>query len=257
LRYWRTDPALGMIVVDAGPRYKPALGSPAPGIEGSRGNAMTVYDAARVNMVESQLRPNKVTDQRVIEAFMRIRRELFVPERLRGVSYVDDDLPLGGGRYLMQPMVAARLLQAAIVEPTDAALVVGAGVGYEAALLAQLARSVVALDENPELARIGRSALVDHRIASVSYVEAPLRSGHRQRLPYDVILFGGAVTEIPGEIAGQLAEGGRIAVVLRQHECVGRATLITRTGGGLAHRVIFDAATPLLPDLAAKPVFVF
>ena len=215
------------------------------------------YEAARVNMIESQLRPNKVTDERVIEAFMRIRRELFVPERLRGVAYVDGDLPLGGGRYMMQPMVAARLLQAAMVERTDTALVVGAGVGYEAALLAQLARSVVALEENPELARIGRSALVDHRIASVSYVEAPLRPGHRQRLPYDVILFGGAVTEIPGEITGQLAEGGRIAVVLRQHECVGRATLITRTGGALAPRIIFDAATPLLQGLAAKPAFVF
>src|SRR5258708_4489385 len=218
---------------------------------------MTVYDDARGNMIERQLRPNKVTDERVIEAFMRIRRELFVPERLRGVAYVDDDLPLGGGRYLMQPMVAARLLQAAMVEPTETALVVGAGVGYEAALLAQLARSVVALEENPELARIGRSALVDHRIASVSYVEAPLRFGHRQRLPYDVILFGGAVTEIPTEISSQLAEGGRIAVVLRPHECVGRATLITRTGGALASPRTFDAATPLLPSFVAKPAFVF
>src|SRR5712691_1710167 len=131
---------------------------------------MTVYDAARANMIESQLRPSKVTDERVIEAFTRIRRELFVPTRLRGVAYVDDDLPLGGGRYLMQPMVAARLLQAAAVEPKDVALVVGAGVGYEAALLALLGRSVVALEDNAALARIGRSALVDHRIASVIYV---------------------------------------------------------------------------------------
>jgi protein-L-isoaspartate(D-aspartate) O-methyltransferase len=154
-------------------------------------------------------------------------------------------------------MVAARLLQAAMVDPKDTALVVGAGVGYEAAVLAQLARSVVALEERSDLARTGRSALVDHRIALVSYVEAPLSSGSRQRLPYDVILFCGAVTEIPEEINGQLAEGGRMAVVLRQHQCVGRATLITRTGGALAPRVIFDAATPLLPDLIAKPAFVF
>ena len=100
-------------------------------------------------MVENQLRPNKVTDERVLDAFVRIRRELFVPPTLRGVAYVDDDLPLGGGRSLMQPMVAARLLQAAAVQPKDAALVVGAGVGYEAALLSLLARSVVALEENP------------------------------------------------------------------------------------------------------------
>jgi protein-L-isoaspartate(D-aspartate) O-methyltransferase len=214
-------------------------------------------DAARANMIESQLRPSKVSDERVIAAFTRIRRELFVPERLRGVAYVDDDLPLGDGRYLMRPMVAARLLQAAMVDPKDTALVIGAGVGYEAALLAQLARGVVALEENPELARIGRSALVDHRIASVTYVEAPLPLGHRQRAPYDLVLFAGAVAEIPEEIYVQLAQGGRIAVVLRQRECVGRATLITRAGETLAPRVMFDAATPLLPSFVTKPAFVF
>ena len=218
---------------------------------------MTVHDDARLKMIENQLRPNKVTDERVLDAFMRIRRELFVPSALRGVAYVDDDLPLGGGRFLMQPMVAARLLQAVMVESKDAALVVGAGVGCEAALLALLARSVVALEENAELARIGRSALVDHRIASVTYIEASLAAGHRQRAPYDVILFAGAVAAVPLEIGGQLAEGGRIAVVLRQQGCVGRATLITRTGGVLAQRIIFDAGTPLLPGFDSKPGFVF
>jgi protein-L-isoaspartate(D-aspartate) O-methyltransferase len=218
---------------------------------------VTVHDDARLNMVENQLRPNKVTDERVLGAFMRIRRELFVPSRLRGVAYVDDDLPLGDGRSLMQPMVAARLLQAVAVRPKDAALVVGAGVGYEAALLALLARSVVAVEGNAELARIGRSALVDHRIGSVSYVEAPPAAGHRQRAPYNVILFAGAVAAVPSKIEGQLAESGRIAVVLRPQGGVGRATLITRTGGVLAHRVIFDAGTPLLPGFAAMPGFVF
>ena len=213
--------------------------------------------AARLHMVDSQLRPNKVTDARVIAACLGIRRELFVPEGLRGVAYVDEDLPLGGGRYLMQPLVAARLLQAANAGPTDAALVVGAGVGYEAALLSLMARSVVAVEENAELARIGRSALVDHRIATVSYVEAAAALGHRQRAPYDVILFGGAVAEVPPEISGQLGEGGRLAVVLRQREQVGHATLLTRTGGILASRVMFDAEIPLLPGFAAKPSFVF
>jgi protein-L-isoaspartate(D-aspartate) O-methyltransferase len=218
---------------------------------------VTVRDAARLKMVENQLRPNKVTDERVLDCFARIRRELFVPVALRGVAYVDDDLPVGGGRSLMQPMVAARLVQAAAAQPKDAALVVGAGVGYEAAVLSLLARSVVALEENPELARTGRSALVDHGIASVSYVETPLAAGHRPRAPYDVILFAGATAEIPAAIEGQLAEGGRIAVVLRPHQGLGRATLITRTGGVLARRVIFDAGTPLLPGFDAKPGFVF
>ncbi len=207
-------------------------------------------DEARHNMVDNQLRANKVHDDRVLDAFLRLQRELFVPPALRGVAYIDEDLPVAPGRYLMEPMVAARLLQALAVQPKDAALVVGAGVGYEAAVLGLLARSVIALEEDAELARIGRSALVDHRIASVTYVEAALNAGHRARAPYDVILFGGAVASIPDEISAQLAEGGRMGVVLRQPGSLGQATLITRTGAVLAQRVIFDAATPLLPGFA-------
>jgi protein-L-isoaspartate(D-aspartate) O-methyltransferase len=218
---------------------------------------MSSYQAARLHMVESQLRPNKVTDERVIDAFARVQRELFVPAQLRGVAYVDQDLPVGGGRHLGKPMVIARLLQAVAAEPKDNALVVAAGVGYEAALLSSLVRNVTAVENNAELARIGRSALVDHRIGSVAYVETPPAQGHKARAPYDVIVFGGAIEEIPSEIGAQLAEGGRMGVVLRQQGGVGRATLITRTGGILAQRVIFDAAVPLLPDFVAKPEFVF
>jgi protein-L-isoaspartate(D-aspartate) O-methyltransferase len=208
-------------------------------------------------MIDNQLRPNKVGDQRVLEAFAAIRRELFVPEPLRSISYIDEDLPLGAGRYLMEPMVSARLLQAAAVERTDAALVVGAGTGYEAALLSMLARGVVALEEDAELARRCRSALVDHAIAAVAAVEGPLGQGCRARAPYDVILFGGAVAKVPSEIAAQLAEGGRIVAVVRPGGGIGRAVLTTRAGGVLARRDLFDAATPLLPGFQPKPAFVF
>lgn len=218
---------------------------------------MSGYEAARANMIDGQLRPNTVTDERVIAAFWALRRELFVPDKLHGIAYVDRELPLGGGRYLMAPMVAARLVQALEVKRTDAGLVVGAGVGYEAAVIAQLARSVVALEDDAGLARLGRDALVEHRIATVKYVEEPAAQGGRARSSYDAILFAGAVAEIPTEIAAQLAEGGRLAAVVRPADGVGRATLVTRTGGVLAHRVIFDAATPLLPGFARKPAFVF
>jgi protein-L-isoaspartate(D-aspartate) O-methyltransferase len=218
---------------------------------------MGVHETARANMIESQLRPNKVTDERLVDAFARLRRDLFVPEHLRGVAYIDEDLPLGHGRYLMEPMVAARLLQAMTPGAKETALVVGAGVGYEAAILAHLTRSVIAVEENEELARFGRAVLVDHRIGSVVYVDGPLTAGHRQRAPYDLIFFAGGVAVIPPEIAAQLGEGGRMAAVLRPSQSVGRATLTTRTGGVLAQRVIFDAATPLLPGFVPKPVFVF
>ena len=238
-----------MIVVEERCRYKAA--------HTGCGDLMLDYDTARVNMIESQLRPNRVTDDRLLEAFARVRRELFVPQRLRSVAYADEVVPLGNGRFMMDPVVPARLLQAAIVQPRDTVLVVGAATGYEAAILAMLARTVIALEENAELARFGRAALVEHRIAPVTYVEEPLSAGHRARAPYDVILFTGAVAEIPSEIAAQLADGGRIATVIKPVGGVGRATIATRTGGILAHRAIFDAATPLLPGFDPKPAFVF
>lgn len=218
---------------------------------------MSVYDAARTNMVESQIRPNRVTDERVIAAFSRIRRELFVPSALAGVAYADENLPLGGGRYSMQPMVAARLFQAAAIARGDTVLVVGAGVGCEAAVAAALGRSVVALESDAELARLGRAGIVEERMASVNYVEGALAPGHRARSPYDVIFFGGAIAEVPAEIASQLGDRGRMVAVLRPGSGIGRATLVTRTGELLARRAIFDAGTPLLAEFATKPAFVF
>jgi len=170
----------------------------------SRGDAMSGYEAARANMIERQLQPNRVTDPQVIAAFAGIRRELFVPAGQRGIAYSDTDLPLGDGRYLMAPMVAARLVQAAEISRQDNALVVGAGVGYEAALIALLARSVVAFEEDAELARQGRAALVEHRIAAVKFVEASASRGNQGRSAYEVIFFAGAVAAIPAEIAAQL-----------------------------------------------------
>jgi protein-L-isoaspartate(D-aspartate) O-methyltransferase len=218
---------------------------------------MSGYEAARANMIERQLHPNKITDPQVIAAFAAIRRELFVPEGLRGIAYSDSDLPLGGGRYLMAPMVAARLLQTAEIGRQNNALVVAAGVGYEAAVMAMLARSVVAFEEDAELARQGRAALVEHRIAAVKFVEASASRRHQGRAAYEVIFFAGAVAEIPSEISAQLAEGGRMVAVVRPGDGPGRATVTTRTGGVLASHVIFDAATPLLPGFARSPAFVF
>ncbi|HZK88537.1 MAG TPA: protein-L-isoaspartate O-methyltransferase [Stellaceae bacterium] len=218
---------------------------------------MSGYEAARANMIERQLQPNKITDERVINAFASLRREVFVPEKLRAIAYSDSELALGTGRYLMAPMLAARLLQAAEIARGDNVLVVGAGVGYEAALTALLGRSVVALEADSELARQGRAALVEHRIASVNFLEGAQSQGSRSRTAYDAILFAGAIAEIPAEISAQLAEGGRMVAVVKPDSGVGRAMLTTRTGGVLASRVMFDAATPLLPGFARKPAFVF
>ncbi len=218
---------------------------------------MIDYAAARLAMVESQLRTNKVTDEAVLEAFLAVPRERFVPPRLRGAAYVDDDLPLGGGRYLMQPMVLARLIQLAEIGRDDNVLEIGCGTGYGTALLARLARSVVGVESDVELARQAVARLRELALDNATVVEAPLGAGHPGRAPYRVIVCQGAVARIPDAIAQQLVEGGRLVCVLRPDSGPGRAAVMTSIGGVLSHWPSFDAAVPLLPGFEAEPGFVF
>lgn len=214
------------------------------------------YASARRNMVESQLRPNKVTDPALLDALASVPRELFVPEPLRGVAYVDEDIPLGRGRFLMEPMILGRLLELAAVRPSDAALVVGAGLGYSAAVLARIAGRVVALEGDPELAQQAAQMLRTLGVSNVVLVEGPLAEGAPRQAPFDVILFDGAVDRVPPAILDQLADEGRLVVVIRSSG-IGRATLMTRQAGIMASRVAFDAAVPRLPGFEPAPAFIF
>jgi protein-L-isoaspartate(D-aspartate) O-methyltransferase len=214
------------------------------------------YTAARRNMVESQLRPNKVTNPALIEALASVPRELFVPESLRGVAYVDEDVPLGSGRFLMEPMILGRLLELAAVRPSDAALVVGAASGYSAAVLAGLANSVVALESDHELAPRAAQTLRTLGLSNVAVVEGPLAEGVPRQAPFDVILFDGTVDRVPPAILDQLAEGGRLVAVVKTPG-IGRAMLMTRQAGIVASRIAFDAAVPGLPGFEPAPAFVF
>lgn len=218
---------------------------------------MVDYTAARLNMVDSQIRTNKVTNAELIAAFQSVPREAFVPERLAGVAYMDEDIPLGNGRYLMEPMVLARLLQAALPGPADVVLDVGCGTGYAAAILAKVAATVVALESDHSLAQAATRVLGDLGIDNAIVVEGPLPAGWSAQAPYGVILVNGAVAEVPEAIRRQLAEGGRLVTVERPDSGPGRGILMRRNGGTVARRAIFDAATPILPGFAAEPGFVF
>lgn len=219
--------------------------------------AVVDYQSARLNMVESQIRPNKVTDPAIIEVMLAVPRERFVPAPLRGIAYVDEDVPLGGGRYLMEPMVFGRLLQTAAIGRDDAVLDVGCGSGYASAVMAQLARRVVALEEDPALARSAAANFAELALSNVLLVDGPLAAGWSQLAPYDVILFNGAVAAIPPAIAGQLAKGGRLLAVVLADSGMGKAVLMTRVEDVYAQRIVFDAGTPMLPGFAAPPSFAF
>jgi protein-L-isoaspartate(D-aspartate) O-methyltransferase len=217
---------------------------------------MSEFADARRNMVDGQIVPNRVTDRRLIEALSDLPRERFVPKAMQGVAYVDEDLSVAAGRYLMEPMVFARLVQEAGIQPGDVVLDIGAGTGYEAAVMARLASVVVAVEENPDLAKVAGETLGALAIDNVVIMEGPLNEGCTRQGPYDVVFFGGAVEEVPPAILKQLADGGRLVAVVNRRN-IGSATLITRQNGVLGDRVLFDAGTPLLPGFARKPEFQF
>jgi protein-L-isoaspartate(D-aspartate) O-methyltransferase len=215
------------------------------------------YGAARLNMVESQVRPNRVTDARIVLAMAELPRELFVPASMRGVAYVDEDIPIGQGRYLMEPMVQARLLQAAEIAATDNVLEIGCGSGYGTALLSRLAARVVALDSDAVLAERARANLAALKIANVEVVTGTLEDGWAGRAPYQAIVIAGAVETIPAAIDSQLAEGGRLVGVLAAPGQPGVAILRQKTHGAISARKLFDAAARRLPGFAAARSFVF
>ena len=218
---------------------------------------MVDYTAARMNMVDSQIRTNKVTDAAVISAFESVPREAFVPDRLAAVAYVDKRLPLGNGRFVMEPMVLARLLQAARLSPADVVLDVGCGTGYATAIMARLAATVVALESDAGMAARAAKTLAELDIDNAIVVQGPLPAGWAAQSPYGVILINGAVSEVPPAIHRQLADGGRLVTVLRPGERQGQGILMQRHGAVAASRVLFDTDMPVLPEFAGEPGFVF
>ncbi len=218
---------------------------------------MPAYDAARANMVENQVRPNRVTDDRVLNAMAAVPRERFVPKKLAGVAYVDEDIAVSEGRYLMEPMVLARLLQAAAIEPGDVVLDIGCATGYSTAVLARLADTVVAVESEAGLAEAAIALMAELDADNTAVVTGELAEGYAKQAPYDVIVLEGAVDEVPRALSDQLVEGGRMVAVVTGANRVGRATLLRRLHGVLSSRVLFDASVPLLPGFGSERGFVF
>jgi protein-L-isoaspartate(D-aspartate) O-methyltransferase len=212
---------------------------------------------ARNRMVDSQIRPNRVNDPRIIGAMRRLPRERFLPSGQAPLAYADQDVPLGNGRVLMQPMAIARLVMLAAPMKGEHALVVAAGPGYGAALLAACGPRVTALEEDPALLEIARQALIEVA-PEVSVVSGVLAAGWPAGAPYDIILIEGAVQTIPAAVAEQLRNnGGRLVTVICDGGRTGQAVLAEATGAGLRAQPVFDCATPALPSLLPAPAFAF
>jgi protein-L-isoaspartate(D-aspartate) O-methyltransferase len=223
---------------------------------------MIDFAAARRMMVDGQVRTSDVTDLRIIAAMLDLPRERFVPETNADLAYLDLDVAVSGAtggeqaRRLLKPMVLAKMVQAAGVKADDHVLDVGCATGYSSALLARLAQSVVALEEDPALARIADENLKAIAASNVTVVTGPLTQGWQADARYDVIFVNGATEVVPHALCRQLEDGGRLVAVVGRAP-MGRAILYRSVGGDVSGWPIFDAAAPLLPGFAATPAFVF
>ena len=169
----------------------------------NRGRFMTDFALARRNMVEGQLRPNRVTNAQLLAVLADLPRERFLPEAVRSVAYADEDVPLGNGRHLIEPMVLARLVQALQLQPDARALVVASGCGYGAALLARLVASVIAVESDAMLARTGEQTAKQLGLGNITQIVGKPEDGSPAGAPYDAILIEGAVRQIPQAILDQ------------------------------------------------------
>ena len=216
------------------------------------------FATARKTMVDCQLRPSKVTDQFILDAFMTIPREEFVGKQQRALAYVDEDLPLSGGRCLMEPMVLARLLQALEIRPDDSVLIVGAGCGYGTAVAAKLAGSVIAIETRANLVDKAQDVLVSIGIDNAAIVKSRLVDGYPEEGPYDRILIEGGVETVPDGLLMQLTPKGRLAAIYRKPgHPVGVASVWTRSGKEFTRTPLFDARVPNLDEFNAKVEFSF
>ncbi|MEK9611215.1 MAG: protein-L-isoaspartate O-methyltransferase [Alphaproteobacteria bacterium] len=216
------------------------------------------FETARRMMVDCQIRPTKVTDERVLEAFATVPREMFVSKQQRSIAYVDEDLSLNCGRWLMEPMVQARLVQALDVRMSDHVLIIGSATGYGTAIMAQLASSVISIETRAQLVEKSQETLVSIGADNAAVIKSRLCDGYNTEGPYDRILIEGAVAHMPEKLLEQLTPKGRLVAVWRPADVpVGVASLWCRAGDGFARTPLFDAQTPVLEEFRAKQEFVF
>jgi len=214
--------------------------------------------AARLAMIDGQIRPADVTDARILAAFEAVPREVFVPTATRALAYADVPVEVAQGRFLIEPRCFAKLLQLAAITADDRILDVGCATGYSAAVLARLGGRVVALEQDADLMRIASQALAT---TTVVLAQGALIDGVRGEAPFDVIVVEGAIEQTPETLLSQLAEGGRLVAVMNDGPpgslTSGKATLFLKEHGGIGRRAVFDASTPVLAGFRKMMGFVF
>ena len=217
---------------------------------------MSDFATARASMIDCQLRPNDVNDETLITAIDAVPRELFVPKAKRSIAYVDEDIEVADGRFVMEPVTFARLLAAAGIKKSDLVLDIGCTTGYSAAVIAGLADAVVAVENDETFVASAEKTLSTLEVMNVAVVQGALNEGVAKQGPFDVIVLEGCVPEVPAKLTKQLKEGGRL-VCVRLEGGVGRGHIIENRDGECAGRNLFDANVEALPGFEKEKSFVF
>lgn len=211
------------------------------------------FEHMRRAMIANLLRTTGTNDPAVLAAVGEVPRERFVPPERIAMAYADALVPLKPGRHLNNPMAVGRLLTEAGPQKGERALVVGAATGYSAAVLTHLVGSVVAVEEDAELAAFARDSLAGY---PVTLIEGPLGEGHPAGGPYDLILVDGAIEFVPDALIAQLRDGGRLAAAMLDNG-VARLSLGRKAGEGFGTAAFTDVASAVLPGFAKTKTFTF
>ena len=215
---------------------------------------MPDFALRRVMMVDTQVRPSDVTKFPIIAAMLAVPREVYVPNALREAAYVGENLALGPGRVVLDPRTLAKMLDALDIQRAEMVLVLGAGLGYSAAVIARLAEAVIAVEEDPALATEAERTLSAEGVDNAVVMTAALAAGAVKHGPYDVIVIEGGVEQVPEAILAQLKDGGRIGALYMERG-VGVVRIGTRRAGATSWRDAFNAAAPVLPGFGRVRAF--
>ena len=216
------------------------------------------YELARKNMVENQIRANKVTDIKIIDAFSNVEREIFVPESYREISYNDEDIRLSRNRFMIKPMILARLFQSLSLNGNENILHIGSNSGYASAILSQLCHAVISIESDKKLYEKSINIFSEIGFDNVVPLYGSMEVGVPKESPFDVIFIEGALEEKPKALFDQLNNNGKLVVVLKPSNInIGKANLFFKLNNEIGNEILFDAQVSKLSIFKSKPKFNF
>ncbi|MHC1548877.1 protein-L-isoaspartate O-methyltransferase family protein [Phyllobacterium sp. K27] len=220
------------------------------------------FEDLRTKMVDNQLRTTDVTNKPLLQAFLDVPREKFVPSVRAPLAYIDDDVMVSmataeaGARYIMQPSPFAKLVQLANIQPEDVVLDIGCATGYSAAILSRISGSVIAVESDANLAGQATAILSSLGYDNVVVLTGPLEKGHAPEAPFDVIIIEGSVDHVPVTLFDQLKDGGRLVAVEGSGNS-GKSMIYVKNEGIVSGRRAFNSAVKPLPGFGKVPEFEF